>query len=301
MKFEDIKNFLYVVTSSYREDESVVGSKAESKLLSEQIHNIKRFEDSYRHYQNILNSYADLAKELKLDNSLKLCMLFTYLLWNGYFSVNKKNIYTNFETAGIGGLAPFDVMNGKGVCLNYSTMLRDFLIVCGYDSANLINMQDINMQYNYMPKVFRSKGRMRRFTKFEEFISKIQVSKTGNHAFTLINEDGELYAYDPTNLALLRIMSINHARVVNGRGDFILLPYVSHGVNTDMKSIATLEKLYLYEKFTLPYTKEYFRETFISLIADLVEKQDLLDEYYNHAFSDIEYVAKTASEEAKKR
>lgn len=300
MKYEDMKDFMSLGLKDNKSVLNYIHNKT-TELLDIQKVNIKDFEKSYIHYQNILNIYADLVQKLNLKNSLQICMLFTYLLWNGYFSVNKKHVYTDYMTANIDGLASFDIMNGKGVCLSYSTMLRDFLIVCGYDSANLINSEDANIKYSYMPKIFRQTGRIKRITKFHEFISKIQTKNLGNHSFTLVNENDNLYIFDPTNLALIRITSINEAKVVNGKGTFKLMPDISYACNIPLESTKVLDKLCKNKTFDNPYTEEYYRKTFISLIADLNEKLDLLDIYYNRAFSDIDYVAKTALEEAKKR
>ena len=33
----------------------------------------------------------------------------------------------------------YDIMNGNGVCLNFSDMLKDILNECGYSSSILIN------------------------------------------------------------------------------------------------------------------------------------------------------------------
>lgn len=301
MKYYDVKDLMDLMAGKYKNNEIILDSKETLQQLNRQEDNIEYYKKSYVAYQNILNIYADLVKEIGLQNSLQIAMLFTYLLWNGYFSEKGTHMFTDNRIASIEGLASFDVMNGRGVCISYSTMLRDLLIVCGYDSANLLNVQDDNLKLSYMPQIYRRQGRLKRVTKFDEFMSKLATDKIGNHVFTLINQDGNLYAYDPTNLTLISIKNLNEARVVNGKGKFKLKSYTSYIMNLPEESSKLLEKMYKTETFNNPYTAKYFKDTFTQLIKYLNKNSQILYEYYNRAYDDISYVAHTAREEAKKR
>ena len=44
------------------------------------------YEKSIINYNEMLNKYKDLALELKLKNALQISMLFSYMVWNGYYS-----------------------------------------------------------------------------------------------------------------------------------------------------------------------------------------------------------------------
>lgn len=48
---------------------------------------------SEEYYPYVLYQISKLASELKLKNSLEISNLFTYLLWNGYLSKTKQNVY----------------------------------------------------------------------------------------------------------------------------------------------------------------------------------------------------------------
>ncbi len=54
-------------------------------------------------YNSILNKFKKLTVELKLDNSLKIADLYTYLLWNGYFSITRENNFVPDNRANIKG------------------------------------------------------------------------------------------------------------------------------------------------------------------------------------------------------
>ena len=60
----------------------------------ENAHNYKElYKESFERLQNILKTYKVLSSELNINDPLELCILFTYLLWNGYFSVSKEHTY----------------------------------------------------------------------------------------------------------------------------------------------------------------------------------------------------------------
>ena len=90
-----------------------------------------------------------LALELGVSNSLQLSNLYTYLLWNGYLSKNKTNIYSE-ERKLLEGLFFVDVMDGIGVCLNYADMLKDFLKACDHEAAVLWNLCDARLTTDYI-------------------------------------------------------------------------------------------------------------------------------------------------------
>ena len=301
MSHRNISDLLKILVGKYKDNERFLSSLTANGELAKKELNIYHFRHSYESYQNILEIYSDLVREFRLQNSLEIAILFTYLLWNGYFSAKGSHMYTNNRIASIEGLESFDVMNGKGACLGYSTMLRDFLITCGYDSANLLNIQDDNIKLTYTPKINRTQGKLKKITKFDEFVSKTITQYAGNHVFTLIIENGQLYAYDPTNLALISIENINEAKIVNGKGKFKLKPYTSYIANLSKKSVSVLEKLHQGKNFKNPYTLYRFREIVKSLIQYLDENVDIIGEFYNMAYEDICYVASTATDAAKKR
>ena len=60
--------------------------------VQECFRNIRTYYKEYlEYYQNILNKIKILSSELNLSNSLEICNLFTYLLYQGYLSENGYN------------------------------------------------------------------------------------------------------------------------------------------------------------------------------------------------------------------
>ena len=75
------------------------------------------------YYSSLLDKTKKLALELGLTNSLEISNLFSYLLWNGYFSKTKQNRYQQLGRKNISGLFYADIMDGIGVCLNHAYVL----------------------------------------------------------------------------------------------------------------------------------------------------------------------------------
>lgn len=153
-------------------------------------------------YSKILNKFKVLVQELKLNNSLEISILYTYLMWNGYFSKDNKLFYKTQDRAIIQNNFSYDIMCGGAVCLNFSDMLKDILNECGYSSSILLNrlIKERDLKKDYIPLIERNIAK----TKFNFNLLSVLVSpltkKIGNHAFNLIEENGQLYIYDPTNL-----------------------------------------------------------------------------------------------------
>lgn len=75
---------------------------------------------SMEYYNQVLEKTVKLALELNLTKSLEYANLFTYLLWNGYFSLDKKFAFKIEDRLLSEGMYFLDIFKGNGVCLNIS-------------------------------------------------------------------------------------------------------------------------------------------------------------------------------------
>ncbi len=154
-------------------------------------------------YSRILKEFSRLASEFSLGDSLDVSIFFAYLLWNGYFSLNKELKYgfpdrrINFGYLGI------EVMAGRGVCLDFSSLFKECLKSMGYDNELLVNrFKKMNYSKVYVPNIERhidssTESSCKRVGIFNAFASNYVI---GNHVFNLISEHDRLFIYDPTNL-----------------------------------------------------------------------------------------------------
>ena len=90
-------------------------------------------------YSYFINNYNKLNKIFDLNNPVEIYAMFNYLLYKGYLSKNKEFQFYDKETRNLKGLRGVDVITGKAVCRNISSMLTDILNEYGIQS-NLLGV-----------------------------------------------------------------------------------------------------------------------------------------------------------------
>ena len=252
----------------------------------------KYYDNISFYYFDILEKMRKLSLELGLKNSLELSNMYTYLLWNGYFSKDKTNVYSIENRKVIMGLLFADIMDGIGVCLNHADMLKDFLNNCGYDSAVLVNFASKNTKIDYKMDIERKVKKPSFSTKIMNFVLMPIISRIGNHAFTLIKENDRMYIYDSTNLGLLEIKDPYMASVINGEGIHKLHPYTSFLVGNGTSSeINALSGLFLNTNLNSPYDKDEFIFTCEDNISLFNNNISLLDDFYDDIKSSVTFIS----------
>ncbi len=259
------------------------------------------YKESLICYNNILKNYKKLAQELKINSSLDLSHLLTYMLWNGYFSVSKEHYYKLQERLLLPGMYSFDVIKGKGVCLAYAELLHNYLSICQKDSSILICKVPKNknaISCDYRPKIERNSENNISSKVFSCCLSIFLgglINKIGNHAITLIEENEKMYAYDPTNLYALKIKDASTASMINGKGEFQIKPLMTFlaDPNTDPN--------HMYEKLLLGNVKSSLsREEFIFSFENILEiinnNISLLDDAYENIHGDLEFINRQTDE-----
>lgn len=242
-------------------------------------------------YKSILTKTKELAHELKLDAALELCNLYTYLLWNGYFSKNHELKFQVQQRNLILGHFPFDIMNGIGVCLNFSEMLTDFINQFDYSSATVVNNVDTNFKRNYMPSIDRKQTKMDIKNFLLSNLFKPLSKRTGNHAFNLINENGNLYIYDATNLSSFVIKDKFNCSILCGEGHAKMYPLFSYVISRTEKSKASLDVL----NEAVDFKDFLSRKEFICTWEENMEKFNankvLLNDFYAAIHEFVAYIA----------
>lgn len=245
----------YLQLCSFLNELSIIG-----KMRKSIYDNKKALSNVSFYYDDLLSKCYFLSLELGLSNSLEIANLCTYLLLNGYFSKTKKNVLQFENRKLIHGFYSLDLMDGRGVCINHSSMLRDFLIACGYRSICMscsFDKKDICIDYE--PEIDKKIKRVKLSTliKLRFMNNSDELSIGGNHVCTLIEDDNKLYLYDLTNFLLLDICDLNTARVINGSGKFILHPYYSYSDSSSDMEDKVLDKFILAGLYKHVYTNIY--------------------------------------------
>lgn len=234
--------------------------------------------------KSIFRTYNELGQELQFSQVIDRCYFFTYLLWNGYFSCTKEHAYdlkNRFRT--IFGMEYLDILKGTGVCLQYADALSRFLqegniesdlLICKVASDSLQNME-------YYPNIHRTIKNAKMPFWLNNFFGSFLSETVGNHAITLIRDNGQYFAYDPTNLVAFNFDSYDTVSCATGDCHYDLKWFSTFLVgNTD-------EKLYndfLFSKLSCPIEKKELIEHFQNVISTCEDYRYLLDENYHRVF-----------------
>lgn len=242
-------------------------------------------------YNKILSQTVKLSKELDIDNSLELSILYTYLLWNGYFSMNKNLFYDSNMRKQIIGLYPLNIMHGNGVCLNFSYMLKDFLRMSGFGSAVLYAKVEDGLIHSYRPNINRPVSKIKLNTIILRKIFS-PPKNSPNHAFTLIKENNKYYVYDPTNICMFNVESTKKVNLLGGNGSADIYLKIS-----DIGAFNPPEKVFIrsfepIKSFNPAYSESEYISSWKNGIELLGKNEKLIEDYYDTTKEDICYIAK---------
>lgn len=239
------------------------------------------------YYSSLLDKTKRLALELGLTNSLEISNLFSYLLWNGYFSKTKSNICTHKDNKGIYGLRYIDIIEGKCTQVSNSEMLKDLLNSCDFAATDLFNTISNKDKFDIVYKVpiERQIAETSSMDKMKLFILspfvKAFTKKMGNSSFVLIREDDKVYIYDPTILSIFEVNDSFNANLINGSGTTQLHPYMSFPYFKDMtREMIAIDGLFELDDLSSPYNREDFIFTSNGNIESFNNNIHLLDDFY---------------------
>jgi len=242
--------------------------------------NRNKYSELMHYYDILLKSMNMLARELNINNSLELSIFFSYLLWNGYLSKNKKYRFCSDNLKKVVGLWFADIMNGTGVCLNNSDMLRDFLYMNNFNSTILSNhLHSFNKIDYSVPIVTKSISKEQNI--FDNIVSSVINFRKANHAFNLIEDNSQLYIYDSTNLELFNVTGAYRVKLVNGYGKSDLFPYKSYRLCFNIEQSRLLDKLFDSDFYSSPYNRDDLKNSSRSTITLLNYNKILLDYFYD--------------------
>ena len=256
--------------------------------------------DAYKNYLEILKKVAILSKELQLNNSFEVTLLFEYLLWRGYLSKDKQLVYSLSGKVNNPFLIGADIMRGKSVCINNAGMLRDILKQLGKE-AYLLGCKcvdtDEKMDFGYYLDLETQSviDRSNETLKKESFFERKIIDTIGNHAVTLFRENGNYYLSDPTNLLFFNNVDFLKAKCVGGNLELelkifttFLYEKLSHEEISNIIDFVCGYKCNDNE-LTLGYVKDISENT----LALCKNNSILLNDFYDDIKYDIDLVCKT--------
>lgn len=259
------------------------------------------YAESLNSYKKVLENYKLLANELKLESALDISHLFTYMLWNGYYSVTKTHSYKLQERLLLPGMYSFDVIKGKGVCLAYAELLRNYLTICDKKSALLdckVPTGKNDISYDYRPQINRGEGTNRSTKILNKLITPLLeglTNKTGNHAVTLIEDNGKMFIYDPTNLYVLNVIDEATATIINGKGNFNIKPFSTLVITPDSDPNQLFEKL-VRGNINPAFTRKEVIFSFENMMELIKNNINLLDDAYDNIHHELKVIDRQTDE-----
>ena len=243
-------------------------------------------------YQSLITDFVKLSKELKLDSSLELCELYTYMLWNGYFSKDKMMQYTPNGLNCVPNIASHLIMSGEGNCLSVNSMLTDILNRSGYDSAVLIATAKGKLK-GYHPKIEMtsnpSSSELSNYISIKQWITQ---ELFGNHAISLVSDNNGIYVFDAQNLGVYGLESNTKARNYDGRHILKLKPYLSFYLNDKDDNYKALSRFLSSTNYNLPCSKEDYEKVWEEQLELYNANAALLDDYHSAINYSIERINK---------
>ena len=85
-------------------------------------------------YDGIITDYNKINKDFGLEEPVSICSLADYAIQDGYFSVDKKYTFGQYDVKDIKGIGGANIMAGKGVCRHISALLMDIYNDYGMES-----------------------------------------------------------------------------------------------------------------------------------------------------------------------
>ena len=230
----------------------------------EKIKKLRENEDYYRYYKSIIKKISLLINELKIEDPFLICQSFIYLLWSGYFSIERNYAYSTNGLIISSHCIGATVMTGKGKCCNNAYMLNDVL-----DNLNIASLH-----ISCATKRFVKGGH--------------------NHSITSFYDGDRIYFCDPTQDGFLYYCDYFKAKEYDDSCKEIIiykdgLPYTEN-ITKEYFDMFVNEpfrehKTNLKTDNDISLVKE---ESFDLLNSNIC----LLEDFYNDVYNDIEMVCK---------
>lgn len=181
-----------------------------------------------KNYHELVENFTEFLNEQGINDPQHIYEYFNYAMWNGYLSKDK-NLQYSVDRKVYMSNPGMSIASGDAVCLNYADMLSHIFREFGYNSY--MAMCYVDSDNAHIEKIRTDKDIERKINPgdseridvlFGNYLLDGITKVFGNHAITCVEDNGEIYIFDPTNLAYLDKSGFNNVDIVNGSGKFDL-------------------------------------------------------------------------------
>lgn len=209
---------LYVISEFISIGLLLINFKNDSKEIKE----LKKL------YNEFIKSYNKLNKVFDFNDPIQIYVMYNYLLYKGYLSINKNFEFTKEYAKDIKNLYGSEIITGHGVCRHISSMLVDIYNDYGIKSAKLsvyvsdkivCNKSEFkNYMYSYLNNQLNNLYKKNNIDEYKkmaiyknydilsDFMDNYEIiedekllNMSSNHAITVALNKGKYYMLDPTN------------------------------------------------------------------------------------------------------
>ena len=187
-----------------------------SKEDSNYFNNSLEYYELKKVYVEVLDEIVKFMKKNKCKCPMEFFAMYSYLVRNGYLSLDKKFCYDIDVKNDVFSLRGINVIEGRGVCSHITSMLTDILVGANYGAENVnMNINDfiqINFSFdNFLGDkgIYNVEGNFSTGNKVNFFSNLINNIYSYNHMATFVKDNTTSYIMDPTNDTLF-VVDANH-------------------------------------------------------------------------------------------
>lgn len=243
----------------------------------------KKIEEAEALEEKIVEKIVKLSHEINFNSSISLCNLYSYLLYSGNLSIDRKfsqsskNIYDN---------SSLNNMLGYGCCRNISDGLMKVLKANDITSYFLSTKFNKNKVFCKVSFDFVSDHLYENIITFND-IKNFIIPNTSLHRLNLVIDEEKYIVYDPTWGVILRA-SGNFLKPINGFGKMHIEKiarsnFIECGDSEYILDLISKREFYNYKDFAKQYVDD---------IRIINRNKKLIDEFYIDSHFDIETICK---------
>lgn len=153
----------------------------------------KEFQELEEDYLYLLHDILLLGNNYHLENITELFSIFSYLLQNGYLSLNHEFLFSKNVKEEILYFFPLSIIDGKASCRHIAPFLTDLLKMKGYCAFNSSIL--LNDQFN----LYSFNDELKEEDNFYEENDMNNLEIEFNHIITFVTNENSSVFLDPTN------------------------------------------------------------------------------------------------------
>ena len=263
-------------------------------------------------YNEFIKNYNRLNKDFSFNEPISIYAMFSFLINNGYLSLDKKFNMCSDNCYNLYGILGSDIFAGNGVCRHTASMLTDILNDMDIRSMNLIcyvpnnkfefysvdekdYSRDKNMEFvsKHTDSLEEMKLLLERFKFLEEngiylsvryiplSLRDKKLARVGNHVITYSLYQDKSYYLDPTSFLTFRMDDFKAGRLLDFKGREI---YIKNHQLYRMNELEDREiREFLSDMEKYPEGISFLdTDKIVTSTTDICEENmDIFDKFYN--------------------